>query len=259
VYSDYLVPAMFAPLCELLLERARPKPDSRALDVACGTGVVTRRLAALIGPAGRIAGLDLSPGMIEVAKSIPTKGPAKIEWHIGSGLDLPFAAAEFDLVTCQQGLQFFPDRAKGLDEMHRVLAPGGRIALAIWGPMERAPLHRAVEHAVQKRIGVSMYGTPFSLSDRNELRSLVTGARFAVEVFDTIELRCRYTQPERWIEFNVQGAAAAIPSVAALSPAERDALARGLDEDLQPIVDSYVESGMVVAPLETVLVVARRT
>jgi len=50
---------MFAPLCELLLERARPKPGSRALDVACGTGVVTRRLAALIGPAGRIAGLDL--------------------------------------------------------------------------------------------------------------------------------------------------------------------------------------------------------
>src|SRR5260370_5244246 len=250
---------MFAPLCELLLERAQPKPGAHVLTIACGIAVVAGRLPAPLRPAGRIAGLDLSPGMIEVAKSIPTRGPAKIEWHIGTGLDLPFGAAEFDLVTCQQGLQFFPDRAKGLDEMHRVLAPGGRIALAIWGPMERAPLHRAVEDAVQKRIGVSMYGTPFSLSDPAELRSLVTRARFAVEVFETIELRCRYTQPERWIEFNVQGAAAAIPSVAALSPAERDALARGLDEDLQPLVDSYVESGMVVAPLETVLVIARRT
>jgi len=196
--------------------------------------------------------------MIEVAKSVPTNGPAKIEWHVGSGLELPFGAAEFDLVTCQQGLQFFPDRAKGLDEMHRVLVPGGRIALAIWGPMDRAPLHLAVEEAVQRRIGVSMYGTPFSLSNPSELRSLVTSAGFSVESFDTIELRCRYTQPERWIEFNVQGAAAAIPSVAALSPAERDALARGLDEDLQPVVDSYVESGMVVAPLATALVIARR-
>ncbi len=250
---------MFAPLCELLLERAQPKRGARALDVACGTGVVTRRLAAVMGPAGRIAGLDLSPGMIEVAESVPTNGAARIEWHVGSGLELPFGTGEFDLVTCQQGLQFFPDRGKGLDEMHRVLAPGGRVALAIWGPMDRAPLHRAVEQAVQRRTGVSMYGTPFSLSDPTEVRSLVTGARFSVEVFDTIELRCRYTQPERWIEFNVQGAAAAIPSVAALSPAERDALAHGLDEDLQPIVDSYVESGVVVVPLETVLVVARRT
>src|SRR5260370_4008567 len=209
---------MFAPLCELLLERAQPKPGAHVRDSACGTGVFTRRLAARRGPAGRIAGLDLSPGMIEVAKSIQTKGQAKIEWHIGTGLDLPFGAAEFDLVTCQQGLQFFPDRAKGLDEMHRVLAPGGRIALAIWGPMERAPLHRAVEDAVQKRIGVSMYGTPFSLSDPTELRSLVTGARFAVEVFDTIELRCRYTQPHPCFEFTVQAPAPPIPSPPAPSP-----------------------------------------
>src|SRR5260370_13814045 len=209
---------MFAPLWELHLEGAKPKRGAGVLGVAGGTGVVPRRLAALIEPAGRIAGLDLSPGMIEVAKSIPTRGPAKIEWHIGTGLDLPFGAAEFDLVTCQQGLQFFPDRAKGLDEMHRVLAPGGLIALAICGPMERSPLHRAVEDAVQKRIGVSMYGPPCDLTDPTNLRSLVTGARFAVEVFDTIELRCRYTQPHPCFEFTVQAPAPPIPSPPAPSP-----------------------------------------
>jgi SAM-dependent methyltransferase len=197
--------------------------------------------------------------MIKVASSVPTSGGANIEWHVGSGLQLPFGAGEFDLVTCQQGLQFFPDRAKGLDEMHRVLIDGGRVALAIWGPIERAPLHLAVDRVARRRIGVSMFGPPFSLSDPTELRALLTNALFSVEVFDTVELRCRFPQPERWVELNVSGAAAAIPTVAAMSVAERDALTNALEEDLQPVVDSYVEHGLVVVPLETRLVVARRT
>src|SRR5712692_5546362 len=128
--------------------------------------------------------------------------------------------------------------------------------LGTHGPGAAAPRGRAGRPKAYRRINVRNTFQP-QRSDRGPL------ARDRRSIFRR-GLRHHRTPmslyaAERWIEFNVQGAAAAIPSVAALSPAERDALAHGLDEDLQPIVDSYVESRVVVVPLETVLVVARRT
>jgi len=111
------------------------------LDVACGTGVVTRAAAERVASGGRVAGIDLNPGMIAVARSLPPTAGAAIEWHEASALALPFADSGFDVVLCQQGLQFFPDKALALREMRRVLRPGGRLALSVWnnaGPYSTA-------------------------------------------------------------------------------------------------------------------------
>ena len=121
------------------------------LDVACGTGAVIR-LAAKQGHDGRLAGIDLNSGMLGVARSMPPNGPP-IEWYEGSALDLPFPAASFDVVLCQLGLQFFPDRPRALRQMARVLRPGGRAGLSVCSAIERTPAAHAFAQALDKHLG----------------------------------------------------------------------------------------------------------
>ena len=104
----------------------------RVLDVACGTGVVARAASERVGRHGRVVGVDLNPGMIAVAQSLPATDGAPIEWLERSALNLGLDDASFDVVLCQQGLQFFPDKAAALREMRRVLGNNGRLALSVW-------------------------------------------------------------------------------------------------------------------------------
>jgi ubiquinone/menaquinone biosynthesis C-methylase UbiE len=111
------------------------------LDVACGTGVLTRLAVTAVGAEGRVVGLDLSPGMLANARSATygLAGAERIEWIEGDAGTLPFPDASFDAVGCQLGLQFVPDRGRALREMHRVLKPGGRVTVMVWGADRTLP------------------------------------------------------------------------------------------------------------------------
>src|SRR5436853_314651 len=121
LYQKYLVPAITQKWAEDLVSRAQPCAGEHVLDIACGTGVVAR-LAAARMVRGHVTGLDLNKGMLAVAHAVPSEG-APIDWIEGSALDLPFPGESFDLVLCQLGVQFFPDRRLALREMRRVLSP----------------------------------------------------------------------------------------------------------------------------------------
>jgi ubiquinone/menaquinone biosynthesis C-methylase UbiE len=121
-YERYFVPAIGAPLASDLIDAASLRPGERVLDVACGTGVVTRLAAGHVGAAGNVSGVDINPGMLAVARE-NAPAASSIEWYEGSAEALPFADATFDVVLCQMGLQFFPDKPKALQEMRRVLTP----------------------------------------------------------------------------------------------------------------------------------------
>ena len=149
IYEYHMVPAIFAPWVPALLGLAAPQIGERFLDVACGTGVVARHAVSRIGPTGRVVGLDMNPKMLDMARA---RGPS-VEWKEGDAQALPFADREFDMVVCQQGLQFFPNRDVALREMHRVLAPGGRLALALWSEIESSPGHDALAQGLERHIG----------------------------------------------------------------------------------------------------------
>jgi ubiquinone/menaquinone biosynthesis C-methylase UbiE len=114
------------------------------LDVACGTGIVARLAADRVSPGGSVTGLDLNPGMLSVARSFSPTLDVGLEWREGSAMALPFANASFNVVLCQQGLQFFPDRLAALREMHRVLAPNGRLGLSVRRPIQQNPYMAAM-------------------------------------------------------------------------------------------------------------------
>ena len=136
-YDQFVFPLM-RPFVAELVARVVARGDC-TLDVACGTGFVTRAAAHVVGPNGSVTGLDINPGMIATAKThtLPPGVPA--EWRVGSAMELPFPDGWFDTVVCQQGVQFFPSPSAGLAEMRRVLRVGGSLGVTVWAPIEESP------------------------------------------------------------------------------------------------------------------------
>lgn len=138
-YEALMVPALFGQWATKVADAAHIRPGQRVLDVACGTGVLGRELASRVGRAGIVAGLDPSPGMLEVAKQL---APA-VEWRQGIAESLPFPDESFDAVVSQFGLMFFSDRRKALAEALRVLVPSGRLAVAVWDSLDNITAYAA--------------------------------------------------------------------------------------------------------------------
>jgi SAM-dependent methyltransferase len=130
MYEQYMVPLIFQPYADDIARRAAALQPSRVLEIACGTGVVTRGLAAVLPPGASIVATDLNQPMLDHAASIGTARP--VEWQQADAMKLPFTAASFDMVVCQFGAMFFPDRAGAFAEAHRVLRPGGTFLFNVW-------------------------------------------------------------------------------------------------------------------------------
>ena len=180
-YEHYLVPTLFTPWAEDLVDRMALRPGERVVDVACGTGIVARLAAHRINPGGAVTGLDLNAGMLSVARSLSPPADVTMEWREGSAMTLPFANATFNVVLCQQGLQFFPDRLAALREMYRVLVPGGRLGLSVWRPLRQNPYMAALGDALERRVNAEVatgMRTVCSMGDAEALRSLLLQAGF---------------------------------------------------------------------------------
>lgn len=177
-YERFFVPAIGAPLAADLVRTAALRPGERVLDVACGTGVVTRLAARQVGAGGKVAGVDANPGMVAVARSA-TQAGLPVEWHEANATAMPFPDASFDAVLCQMGLQFMPDRSAALREMRRVLVRDGRLLLNMPGPTPR--IFTIMEKAIERHVGAEAAGfvnQVFSLHDRDEIHALLSAAGF---------------------------------------------------------------------------------
>jgi ubiquinone/menaquinone biosynthesis C-methylase UbiE len=186
-YQSFMVSAIFGPFAEDLAVAAGVEAGMRVLDVACGTGAVSRAVARRAGPAGSVTGIDIAPEMLAVALAQPVDAPsAPIQYLTAPADDLPVPDGSFDLVTCQQGLQFFPDRPSALRAIRAALRPAGRIAIATWTEHESAVGSRALADALALHIGASageQMRSPWALADPDELRALIENAGFdAVEI-----------------------------------------------------------------------------
>lgn len=177
-YERFFVPAIGKPLANDLIRFAALRPGERVLDVACGTGIVARLAAQQVGPGGAVAGVDIHPGMLATAQA---SAPANlsIEWHQSSAEAMPLPDSALDVVLCQLGLQFMPDKLAALKEMRRVLAPGGRLFLNMPGPTPK--FFAAMAEAMKRHINLQAAGfihQVFALHDLTEIRQLLSEAGF---------------------------------------------------------------------------------
>lgn len=177
-YQRYFVPFIGGPVAEDLVEVARLQPGQRVLDVACGTGVVTRMAAERVRSSGAVAGLDVNAGMLAVARS-ETPPDISIDWYEASAEAMPLGDEAFDVVLCQMGLQFVPDKLAALREMRRVLATGGRLHVTLPGP--RPAIFAIMAEALARHLGpraAAFVDLVFSMHDADRITDLMRGAGF---------------------------------------------------------------------------------
>lgn len=179
-YDRYLGPVLFEPYANDLVERVTVPADGSLLEIACGTGIVTRRLRDRLAPSVRIVATDLNEAMINHARQ-KFRADENIEWKPADAIDLPFADQTFDVVTCQFGLMFFPDKQKGVNEAYRVLKPNGQYIVSVWDDIERVDLANATQAVINEFFPEDppdFYDIPFSFHDPATLRSLLSAAGF---------------------------------------------------------------------------------
>jgi ubiquinone/menaquinone biosynthesis C-methylase UbiE len=236
LYERYLVPTMFAPWAQQLVALVNPRSGERVLDVACGTGIVARQAAEKVGASGRVVGLDLNAGMLTVARSVPLAAGARIEWREGNALALPFPDGTFDVVLCQQGLQFFPDRAAGLREMRRVLVTGGRLGLNTWRERQYSPGFAVLADALERHVAPGLLDAPYGLSSAEELRSLLADAGFREVTIRAATITLRFPSVELFVKH--YGAASPLAGgLAHIDESVRAALVEDVAGALQSSVD----------------------
>ena len=173
-YERYMVPIHCVALAEDLLDRVNARPREHVLDVACGTGIVSRHAAQRVGPLGQVTGVELNSAMLEVARQAASYSD-QIEFLEGDALKLPLPDGQFDVVVCQQAIMFIPDREQAVREMHRALKPGGRVGLNVFRTPEFVPSFGYLIEALKKHAGAEIADfmrAPFVMESVEQMRSL---------------------------------------------------------------------------------------
>jgi ubiquinone/menaquinone biosynthesis C-methylase UbiE len=257
-YENYLGVAIAVPWTRLLLEYGTPRPGERVLDLACGTGSVARHVAPMVGADGKVTALDISPAMLDVARQLPPPAGAPIQWIEGDAVSLPFSDGAFDVVLCQQGLQFFSDRAAATREMRRALLRRGRAVVSVWGELSQHPLYQALFEATAHQLEVPLpsVAVSFSLSDPEELRTLLADAGFSGIEITSRSLEIHLPAPERFVQLTVLGAASSLPIFARLGEAARSTLVEAVSQEANRVAERYSHGDNLAFPMSAHIALA---
>jgi ubiquinone/menaquinone biosynthesis C-methylase UbiE len=204
VYEEFFVPALFEEWAPRVAKAAQLSPGQKALDVACGTGVLAREAMRCVQPGGSVTGLDRNDIMLTVARRVAPR----IEWQSGRAESLPFADGSFDAVVSQFGLMFFEDRAAALREMWRVLKPGGRLAVSVWDALENSPGYADMVALLKRLFGEKVANelrAPFVLGDTTALGALFESAGIPKAKIQTQPGNARFPSLEAWVHTDVKG------------------------------------------------------
>jgi SAM-dependent methyltransferase len=181
LYEEYLVPLIFEPYAEDLANRLASRPLSRVLEIAAGTGVVTRHLASVLPDRVSIVATDLNQPMLAMAAERSTTRP--VEWRQADAMQLPFDEGEFDAVVCQFGVMFFPDKSKAFSEARRVLRSGGVLLFNVWDRIEENEFAQTVTTALESLFPDDpprfMARTPHGYHDLDAIGRDLRGGGFA--------------------------------------------------------------------------------
>ncbi len=178
-YARYLVPTVLSVWTVDTLQHVQPRPGDTVLDVACGTGAVTFDVAQLVGPLGRVVGVDTDSAMLAIAERIrKARGMNNVSVRDMDSQALKFADGVFDRVICQHALMFFEDKVKAVKEMYRVLSRGGRMVITVWGTRAGTP-HENLLAEVFRDIFEDeppFFETLFSVGERGDMEAILREA-----------------------------------------------------------------------------------
>jgi len=198
LYERYMVPLIFEPYALDLAARAAALQPGSVLEIAAGTGVLTRRLAADLPPQAGLIASDLNTAMLDMAATLGSARP--VEWRVADAMELPFADASFDLVACQFGAMFFPDKGQAYAEIRRVLRPGGVLLFNVWDHLDSNELAATATAALAQAFPDDpprfMARTPHGYHDVEQIRADLAAGGFEREAdIVTLPLRAQAESP----------------------------------------------------------------
>ncbi|MEX0629621.1 MAG: methyltransferase domain-containing protein [Chloroflexota bacterium] len=252
--------AALGPVGDRLIQLGAVRPGHRVLDVATGIGEPAVTAARLVGPAGRVVGTDISPGMLDVARERAAElGLGNVEFHEMDAEVLDLPESSFDAVLCRFGLMFLPDVDRTLVGIRRLLVPGGRIAASVWGPPERYPVATVAFGAVARvlELPAPAPGTPgmFSLADGDALAGRFRAAGFADVLTETLLVSFEFDSLDEYMRFLQEVAAPINNLLADESPQRRAQVWRAVGEANEQFVGA---DGRLQGTGESILVGGRR-
>jgi SAM-dependent methyltransferase len=249
IYETRLVPTIFEPWARVLIHLARPQEGEHVLDACCGTGAVARIVAPIVGRSGNTTGLDFDAGMIALAQRLSPE----VEWRVGDLQNLPFTDGAFDLVICQQGLQFLPNREAGLNEIYRVLRRGGRMVLGTWTQLAKSPAHETLFHGLGAILGVDMNMPPaWSLPEERQITTLVSSAGF-VDIKTSVELLySEFSSARQFVETIIDGSSKLTRQMLAQLPNDRKV---AFIDDVAARLRGFETVGALKVPMESRLLI----
>lgn len=238
-YERYLVPAIFERAAERLVARAGIAPGDRVLDAACGTAVVARRAAAVVGPDGAVTGLDRNRDMLATAAVVTTGTTPPVDLVEGVLEALPFDDDRFDVALVQEALQFVEGPAAVLRELARVTAPGGTVAVSVLRGLEHHRVYALLVDALRAHVGdapAAMMASPFGFGDADRLRAVATDAGLHDVRVVIVPGSERFASVAELVRQEAASSPLAA-ELAAISPDARDAMVDDLAQRLRPWVD----------------------
>ena len=206
-YDRYLGPAFFEPFADDIADRASREQPKKVLEIACGTGIVTRRLRDRLPRTSQIVATDLNPGMFKFAQR-KFDASEKIQWQQADATALPFPDGSFDAVICQFGLMFVPDKKAAMRECHRVLTRGGIFLFNVWDAIERNPIGQLAHKTIASFFDhdpPTFYELPFSFYDADLIRELLENADFKPVESSLVRLPCRSSSAAKFAIGLVRG------------------------------------------------------
>lgn len=250
-----LVPRFSDPWAADLVERLAAEPGEQVLDLGCGTGAVARHASPRVGPDGAVIAVDVSPAMVAAARQA-TAHLDNVTVKEASAVDLPFPDATFDVVACQQTLQFVPNRQAAIAEIARVTNSGGRIGISTCRSLEHQPGYRAIRDVLTRHAGLpagEVIASPYGLGDPEPLRSLLTDARLRDIHLNIAVWSIRFDSAQHALRAETSGSPLG-DLVDELDLDVREQLVAELIEALRP----HTDDDGVVFPFETLVVTAMR-
>ena len=236
-YDRALVPAVFEPFAGRLAAQVAERRPEKVLEIAAGTGVLTRHLARLL-PAATIVATDLNEAMVRFgAERVP-----QAEWRAADAMSLPFDDGDFDVVVCQFGAMFFPDRIAGYAEARRVITADGALIFNVWAEVERHSYERAFVQALRRIFPddppTFLETVPHGYADRARIEADVRAAGFTDVAAETVEVSSDVTSVADLIVGYCEG-----------TPVRGEIAARGDLAELTPRIVAEVESILGPGPL----------
>ena len=253
MYERWLVGPLFRPWVEAIFDAVKLSAGDRVLDVACGTGIVARVAKERLGETGYVVGVDVSPDMLSVARAVAPD----IDWREGNAGALPLREGErFDVVICQQGLQFFPDKPAAVAQMRRALGNGGKVALATWRSDDEIPLFGELRRVAERRLG-PIDDQRYSFGNAALLEALLRDTGFHDVRSTTVTRTIRFEDGASFLRLNTMALVGMSAAGKEMSDQERKQAVEAIVNESGPVLQSFSDETGLAFELSTNLGTAR--